>query len=246
MSIINRILYIPEVETIIFSNIYSLEDFKALTLVNHYYHQIVNQNELYMELKSFCQNRQSELNLLCSRHILSLDKIHTEFIRACYYGRTLVAKYIYSNHNINLHIENDKIFRLCCSSGHLEVAQWLFELDHKIDIHVYNECVFKCVCGNGHLKVAQWLFELDHKIDIHVCEESIFRRTCDYGHLEVAKWLFELDHKIDIHVHDEQAFRFACSNGHFEIARWLFELDHKIDIHMYNEYIYLCLSIKNS
>jgi hypothetical protein len=45
MFIINKILYIPEIEAIIFSNLDLVVDFKAL--VNHYYYQIINQNKLY-------------------------------------------------------------------------------------------------------------------------------------------------------------------------------------------------------
>jgi hypothetical protein len=70
ISDVDRILYIYEVEAIIFNNLYPLVDFKALTLVNHYYHQIINQNNLYIELKSFCLNQQTELKLLYYRHAL--------------------------------------------------------------------------------------------------------------------------------------------------------------------------------
>jgi hypothetical protein len=238
MLIIDRILYIPEIEAIVFSNLDPIVDFKALALVNHYYYQIINQNELYTELKKFCYNRQAEVNWLYGHHWVFIGKIHTEFLRACYFNKLWIAKYIYSTHNVDLHIQNDIIFQLCCYSRHLEVVQWLFELDHKIDIHMNNERPFRWACGKGHLEVARWLFEVDHKIDIHAEDESAFGEACKNGHLEVAKWLFELDHKIDIHVCYEWPFRWACANGHLEVARWLFEVDHKIDIHANNEKIF--------
>jgi len=229
MSIDNRILYIPEVEAIIFSNLDPLTDFKAMSLVSHYYYQIANQNELYTELKIFCLNRQTELESLRYYYAYQFDKIHIEFTRACYYGKMLVAKYIYSKHNINLHTGDEWAFRWACKKGHIEVAKWLFEQDPKIDIHACSEWAFQGACENGHMEVAKWLFELDHKhrVDIHKYNELAFRLTCRNGHLEVAKWLIELDHKIDIHVNDNEVFKY----GHSEVVGWLATLwtNEKID-----------------
>ena len=66
-------------------------------------------------------------------------------------------------------------FDCSCRNGHINIAQWLYELSIKnnqpINIHVNNEEAFRLSCTNGHINVAQWLYELsiqnNQPIDIH-------------------------------------------------------------------------------
>ena len=75
-----------------------------------------------------------------------------------------------------------KHFDRVVQSGHINIAQWLYELGIKnnqpINIHANNEFLFRWSCENGHINITQWLYELSLKnnqpINIHVDNEDAF------------------------------------------------------------------------
>ena len=79
----DRIFCISEIEDIIFDYLDPSTDLKSVICVNHYYHTKINQHSLYVELKDFCKQREK-------------DSTHTDFVRACKLGKTMVVK-IYSH-----------------------------------------------------------------------------------------------------------------------------------------------------
>ena len=97
-----------------------------------------------------------------------------------------IAKWLYSFGNIDIHMMEEYIFRLCCEYGHLEVAKWLYSLGN-INIHINNEAAFRYSCGIGQLHVAKWLYSLEY-INIHTMDDDAFLISCEKGHFEVAKW----------------------------------------------------------
>ena len=50
-----------------------------------------------------------------------------------------------------------KLFQYMCKNGHLEYAQWLYQIKPNLDVSIFN---FQLACSRGHLKVAQWLYEI--------------------------------------------------------------------------------------
>jgi hypothetical protein len=77
-------------------------------------------------------------------------------------------------------------FYNACVKGHLQVAQWLYEINPTMDISVENEQAFRYACMNGHLCVAQWLYEIKPTLDISTGNEKAFRYACAKGHLQVT------------------------------------------------------------
>ncbi len=78
-------------------------------------------------------------------------------------GHLKVSKWLWkmSNESINLHKENDRIFRTCCKSGYLDIVKWLWEISNgKIDLHVDNDYGFIVSCLNAHADVSRWLCDL--------------------------------------------------------------------------------------
>ena len=135
-----------------------------------------------------------------------------EFIKLCKDGKINELEKYYSEHqNINIHANNEVVFRWSCKNGRLELAKWLIEVSQT---------------KNEYVKTGL--------INIHANMEDSFRWSCRYGHLEVAKWLIELSqtHKeymklglINIHAKDDYAFRYSSENGHIEVTTWLYLLD---------------------
>lgn len=151
------------------------------------------------------------------------------FFESCHNDQLLVAKAlleINSKHNkIDIHRDDEYIFRYVCDQGHIEIAKWLYSLDDKINIHSLGDYVFRMSCEKGHLNIALWLYSLDNKIDIHCEKEYAFRYGCANGHIKLAKWLVKLGNynksPIDIRILHDMAFTMSCRNGHFKVAEWL-------------------------
>jgi hypothetical protein len=104
-------------------------------------------------------------------------------------------QFLQENPKYNIHVNDEKAFRLSCYYGHLEVARWLWDIsNNKINIYAKNEDAFCSSCMKGHLEVARWLWDIsNHKINIHAYGDYAFRWSCFHCHLDVAKWLLSLD-----------------------------------------------------
>ena len=55
-----------------------------------------------------------------------------------------------NNQPINIHVNDEDAFRCSCANGHINIAQWLYELglenNQPINIHANNEDAFRCSC----------------------------------------------------------------------------------------------------
>ena len=151
-----------------------------------------------------------------------------------------------SNHNsTNNHdiLDYKKGFQYACSSGQLEVIQWLSELqnDQKIDIIACGEEAFKTACSNGQLEVIQWLLKLEgeKEINVHHGNDISFILACQNGQLEVVKYLLNLekDRLIDFRTINYSGFLAACQYGHLEMVKLFLSLsgDRTINVHVGNE-----------
>src|SRR5438477_290717 len=47
---------------------------------------------------------------------------------ACEYGYFEIVKWLIKVENIDIHFDNDLLFRNACENGHIEIAQWLYSL----------------------------------------------------------------------------------------------------------------------
>lgn len=174
-------------------------------------------------------------------YYININEIQNEysiFLNACKKGDVEVVKSLFDkNPNINISDCNDEPFWYSCFCGHLEVAQWLFEI--RKDMHDVICCdAFMGACENGHLEVAQWLLELKPNIINfdNITHTYTFYLVCKKGHLKVAQWLLEINQEKDKLNQENDKFNFedcfiiACENGQIEVAKWLLELKPNIDI----------------
>lgn len=176
----------------------------------------------------------------------------------CESGILNEVKQYYESHKdiIDIHYDEDYMFKYCCSHGFLTIAIYLFDMakrdtNNLIDIKSEDNYAFKWSCINGHLNVAIWLYELGKKmntpIDIHTNSETIFIYTCMMGHYNIAEWLYylgiETNSPIDIHASNDSAFVESCRKRHYRIMEWLYnlgkELNSPIDIRAYDDYAFI-------
>jgi len=122
-------------------------------------------------------------------------------------------------------------FHSACRNGHLETAQWLYQIknvpDSDYGFHWRCCFAFQDACSSGRLEVVQWLYQIlqPRLLDL------AFRNACSNGHLQVAQWLYQMNPSINISALEEYAFRYACINGHLEVAQWLYQIKPTLVIH---------------
>ena len=74
-------------------------------------------------------------------------------------GHLNVAQWLYSIGNIDIHINDEEVFRRVCKIGYLIMAKWLYSLGG-INIYAKNDCAFRWAVDNGHAQVAEWLYSI--------------------------------------------------------------------------------------
>ena len=121
----------------------------------------------------------SEVN---KHYLNALDKdrqivncIKYNFFDACENGHKSIAEWLLSleetHGKIDIHVDDEKVFRHACSNGHKAVAEWLLSLEEthgKINIHANDDQAFRLACRRGHKSVSEWLLSLEEthgKID---------------------------------------------------------------------------------
>lgn len=119
-------------------------------------------------------------------------------------------------------------FFLSSIRGHLEVAQWLMQIEPSCVDQC--EIIFDYVCHHGQLHVAKWLYQI--KPSVFASNPNLFKSTCAFGQFEVANWLYEVVPEFAL-MASQQALELACVNNNIEIAKWLFQINP--DMHINRE-----------
>lgn len=180
-----------------------------------------------------------EMNVLDNYSKDFLTKAKLGFDYNCKYGNINVIMWLYSLENIDIHADNEFVFRRACKCGHLALAQCLFSLgkidvNGKIDINAKDGYAFDEACVEGHLPVVQLLYSLG-EIDIWRDNEYAFVNSCACGHLILAQWLYSLAKEQNIYTDTKFAFITSCAYNHLIVAQWLYSLGQVDDQYAFNE-----------
>lgn len=214
---------IPEIEAMILQYLNKLTDYKQLILVNKYFHQIINNDPIFLNLKKFSVDSPTSVSFRMSRNRNGRNYHERIFLRACYFGYYETAKYFLLTYadKINEDFCIKIGFNDACFTNHFDIAKWLFSLNDKIKISTKNYSAFSMACQSGNLERAINLYQF-HKNNQHNYNIT-FQLTCLFGHLDVAKWLYSLNNRIDITDNNDIAFKNCIQFYPLspEIIKWL-------------------------
>jgi hypothetical protein len=194
------------------------ECYKNISLVNHQWHLLTLENDLFVEWKIFY--------LKCLKNHHAIWSYY-----ACEFGLLKILKFLANKECLT---PCYTYFLISCINGHFDVARWIFETT-KINIHHEQEKVFLIACKRGHHHILKYLIELGKipevgLIDIHAQNNTAFDICCVEGHLKIAKWLLKISNTslytpIDIHHQQETPYRLCLTKKNKEMMRWLLSLD---------------------
>ena len=93
-----------------------------------------------------------------AHHITPTNKMDTRMLRACETGNLEAAKELLrSSPSIDLHANMDQAFRIACNWGHMDLAQWIWDLAPVTDEEVLRGCFVASVTDKNGLDFAKWL-----------------------------------------------------------------------------------------
>lgn len=91
------------------------------------------------------------------------------FIENCEQGNFEIVEFLYEKYKsfIDININYNYIFYICCIYGHLEIAKWLYNIENmKNNIKdIISKAFFKAY-ENNQILVVKWLYSIDNKIKI--------------------------------------------------------------------------------
>lgn len=116
---------------------------------------------------------------------------------------------------VDIHADDDIVFRLACAHGKLELVKFLLKND--VDVHIKSDWGIRAACAYGHWKLINFL--LDNGADIYADNESALYCAAGKGNLEVVKYLVE-EKGFCI---DDASITNACTQGHVDVLNYLFE-----------------------
>ena len=109
-----------------------------------------------------CENGHMEVAQWVMSFIVANDI--NAFIDLCRHGELELAKEFYSiNPEIDISVDNERIFKIVCENGYLEMAKWLLSVEPDINISIDDNHALKYARKNGHMKIALWLEMLNKK-----------------------------------------------------------------------------------
>ena len=128
--------------------------------------------------------------------------------------------------------EENYAFRYAAKCGHLDVLQFLMQLDSKygkIDPAAKDNYALTHAASKGQLNVVEYLMELDPKYGVDPASQRnlAFILAAENNHLDVMKYLLALDPRygIDPAAQRNEALIVSASWGHLDIVKYLMTLD---------------------
>lgn len=126
-----------------------------------------------------------------------------EFFKKCMDGNgdEIYKFYNENKESIDLHLDEELIFRVLCANGLDEIVKWIYSTSiiekNKINIYAYDCNAVFVSCINGRTETAKYLYSLyDKNIFINVLHRDnhkIFRTICINKHIDMAIFLTEIE-----------------------------------------------------
>ena len=161
-------------------------------------------------------------------------------------GNTKLIQFIWDLGGINIHDDNEHIFRLACSMGNLNIVKYVYNLSllpgiGAINIHSIDQDghgIFKSAFRK--IEIVKWLYNLSceidpitntiRKFDVYANDYEFFIAACYYSNVDVAQFIWNIGLEtgpgIDLNklVVENNMFKNLCSFKELQMIQWMFDM----------------------
>lgn len=189
---------IPDIDAAII-NSFNLPEIAHMRYVNKYFNEIILKNPVISEWQGIkSANGTGSTNNIDTNNIDNTNDNSPNNMSVRQY--LVHIQWLINNRKINIHVNNEQLFRFGCKNGYLAITKWLIYLGEadgeKINIHCNHEEAFIESCKNGHFELAKWLIYLGEN---------------GYGRLNISRYI-------------DQIYKYFVLNNQHEMARWMLHL----------------------
>jgi hypothetical protein len=202
-------------------------------------------------------------------NVISMNTYYI-FYDCCAHNNLIMCKMLYKMYpSLNVSIFDNRIFKVSCQNGYLELCQWLYD----IGTIAISEQMISLACYSNNILLAKWLrsfitIKFEKSYD-NLFEQNlytnrlemaqyiyntfpltftniymIFTHCCCKNHLKMCQWLITICPNIDITYNDNHIFKYCCKNNVINISLWLCEIIPEYSLGYNGDRIYSIIAIK--
>lgn len=121
---------------------------------------------------------------------------------------------------LNIHDNNEVIFRTSCKYGRTDIAKWILELG-ETNIHALDDHAFWEACTSGHTETVKWLISVQEKYGkIENVTTCLLLTVCINSNSNIVRLLL-LNFDIEYKRGKDKLFKTICKKGNLEIIEAL-------------------------
>ena len=123
-------------------NYVNLEDLLNIGIINKYYNYLINNFILIKEIKLYKQ-----------KFIIGVP--YKNLRNCCKAGLINLGNYLLNKYEIDIHMDGQWFFRLCCLYSHFDMAKWIWKIMKQKPYCI--DWLFEWCCQLDKLEIVKWL-----------------------------------------------------------------------------------------
>lgn len=216
-----------EIESKIFSYLDIFKDFKNLILVNKYYSELINENELYGEVRKLMKyldlfhcNKKNH-SAFKKENIVVDNDLLKKYIVSIELKLNKLAIFMNPKCDLNFELFPNEKMKFCCIFNNVEFAQWIFQkyfIKSLSELNLSEYLSICCFCNNS--KMLNWIINISkiYKLELKI-STRMFLNGCIYNNIYIISLLSNIySFKKNQIV---KGFRICCEKGYLKLATWI-------------------------
>lgn len=144
---------------------------------------------------------------------IAIVEIYQQFLTMCIESNIVDIKTFYeaNKSKINILYYDNKLIKILCAQGKLDILQWLYTIDNKIKFKIDDVILTRV---NGKYDVLKWIFSVCKDLIplLKYNNHSAFRTACKNNYIDIARFLQSINSKYNILVDNNVITEYWVTN----------------------------------